>query len=114
MLPNFQTIMLPFLESLKEDEELTIKQIHDVLAAYFELTDAELNQRLPGSDQTEFYQAIHVAKSHLLMADLLSTKSHDVYKITSLGKQVLHKRLNMIDIQYLRRFPGYIEAVDKK
>lgn len=110
MLPTFQTIMLPFLEALKGEDEKTIKQLHDTLAAYFELTDDELNQRLAGSDQTMFYQCINEAKTHLRMADLLSTASQDVYKITSLGKQVLQKRPNTIDTNYLKRFPGYIEA----
>jgi hypothetical protein len=30
-------------------------------------------------------------------------------KITPLGKQVLHRRLNGIDTNYLKRFPGYVE-----
>jgi restriction system protein len=110
MLPTFQTIMLPLLETLKEGDEQTIKQVLDALAAYFELTEEELNQRFPGSDLTVFYQRINEAKAHLRMADLLSTTGPNVCKITSLGKQVLQRRLNGIDTQYLKRFPGYTEA----
>ncbi len=107
MLPDFQTIMLPLLESLKEGKEQTSNQLHDALAAYFELSDEELNERLRGSDQTVFYQRINEAKTHLLRADLLSITNQDSLAITSLGKQVLHKRLNSIDTNYLKRFPGY-------
>jgi|APTNR8051073442_1049403.scaffolds.fasta_scaffold00003_348 restriction system protein len=107
MLPNFQTIMLPLLESLKEGKELAVTQLHDALASYFELTDEELNERLPDSDQTVFYQRINEAKTHLLRAGLLSTTNQDSLAITSLGKQVLHRRLNSIDTNYLKRFPGY-------
>jgi restriction system protein len=58
MIPDFQIIMLPLLESLKEGDEQTIKQTHHSLAAYFELSDNELNEHLPGNDQTLFYSRI--------------------------------------------------------
>lgn len=107
MLPDFQTIMLPLLESLKEGKELSIKQIHDVLASYFELADEELNERLLGGEHTVFNQSINEAIVHLRRADLLSTTNQNSVVITPLGKQVLYRRLNSIDIHYLKRFPGY-------
>ena len=107
MLPDFQTIMLPLLESLKEGKELAVSQIHDALAAYFELTDEELTERLPDHEHPLFSQRINDALQHLRKADLLSTTKLDHAVITPLGKQVLHRRLNSIDTNYLKRFPGY-------
>jgi len=107
MIPDFQTIMLPLLESLSDGEEHPIKQIHDNLAAYFELNNEELIEKLPGGDQLLFYAGIHEAKSHLLKADLLQHTNSDFFKITPLGKQVLHKRPNLIDTNFLKRLPGY-------
>ena len=110
MVPDFQSIMLPMLESSKEGGDFTDKQMHDALEKYLELTDEEVNELLPGSDQTLFYHNLIEAQSHLLMAGLLERASGDYFKITPLGKQVLHKRPNVIDTNYLRRFPGYVEA----
>lgn len=113
MIPDFQTIMLPLLENLKEGDELNLLQAHHALAVYFELTDEELNKHLPSSDHTLFYTRLVEAKSHLQKADLLENTRHDSFKITPLGKQVLNKRPNTIDTNYLRRFPGYIEAASR-
>lgn len=107
MLPNFQTIMLPLLESLKESKEVSRLKLQEALAAYFELTDEELNERVQGGEQTVFQQNINEAITHLRAADLLSTENQDSVSITPLGKQVLHRRLNSIDTNYLKRFPGY-------
>lgn len=108
MLPNFETIMLPLLESLKEGDEVSVAQLHNTLAAYFELADEELNEREEGSELTVFYQRIHEALAHLRKADLLSGINQDGIVITPLGKQVLHRRLNSMDTNYLKRFPGYV------
>lgn len=110
MLPEFQTIMLPMLENLKEGNEISIAQMHDALASYFELPDEELHERLPGKEQTVFSQRINEALLHLRRADLQSTTTPNHVVITPLGKQVLHRRLNTIDTNYLKRFPGYPEG----
>lgn len=110
MLPEFQTIMLPLLENLKDGNEISIPQIHDALASYFELPDEELNEHLSGKEQTVFAQRINEALLHLRRADLLSTTTPDHFIITPLGKQVLRRRLNTIDTNYLKRFPGYPEG----
>jgi restriction system protein len=109
MIPDFQMIMLPLLESLKSNEARTMEQTHDALARYFELTDEELSERSQGDNQTVFYKNMNVAQSHLQRADLITNASAWLIKITPLGKQVLHRRLNGIDTNYLKRFPGYVE-----
>jgi restriction system protein len=107
MLPHFETIMLPWLESLKEGKEVSATQLHEALAVYFELTDEELNERVQGSELTVFSQRIHEAIAHLRKADLLTASNEDGIVITPLGKQILHRRLNSMDTHYLKRFPGY-------
>ena len=111
MIPDFQLIMLPLLESLKNGDEYDIKQIHDVLGKHFELTDNELDELLPDLEQTRFYNNLSHAKRHLMVAGLIEHITEDRFKITSLGKQVLCRQLNIIDTDYLRRLPGYIESI---
>ena len=98
-IPDFQAIMLPFLEGLKSGEERSLQIMLDQLAEYFELTDEELS--------SEFMESVTEASAHLEKAGLVE-KTANGFKVSALGKQVISKRLNSIDTQYLRRFPGYV------
>ena len=106
--------MLPLLESLKAGVEQTINQTHEALAQHFELTDQELSQRVPGRDQTVFHQAVSEAQAHLLRADLLRHTMPDCLSITPLGRQVLSRRLNRIDMDFLKRLPDYDERATSR
>jgi restriction endonuclease Mrr len=37
-IPDFQTVMLPFLETLQDGQERTMRDLTDLLAARFKLT----------------------------------------------------------------------------
>ena len=113
MVPEFQTIMLPLLENLKGGEEFDFEQSCNVLAEYLRVEDEDLKILLPGSAQTLFHSNLRQAKSHLIMSGLIENTTRGLFKITSLGKQVLNKRPNFIDTNYLKRFPGYTEAVNR-
>src|SRR5690606_8566480 len=103
-IPDFQTIMLPLLEGLQADE--VAEQTLNRLAAYFELTEEELNKR-EAQTETVFQKNITEAIRHLLKAGLIVQPKG--LQITGLGKQVVQRRLNYLDTQYLRRLPGYLE-----
>jgi restriction endonuclease Mrr len=104
-IPDFQTIMLPLLEGIHTGEgaEHTLNR----LAAYFELTDEELSTQEVTRSQTVFQKNIAEAIMHLKRAGLVEQTNG--LQITGLGKQVVQRRLNYLDTQYLRRFPGYLE-----
>ncbi|MEQ8364977.1 MAG: winged helix-turn-helix domain-containing protein [Cyclobacteriaceae bacterium] len=101
-IPDFSSMMLPLFECLKEDKPHDLKSLNESLAWHFELTDEELST-LQG-EQTIISERINEAMGHLQKAGLLETQESFI-KITSLGKLVLNKRLNSIDVEYLRRFP---------
>jgi restriction system protein len=46
-IPDFQSIMLPFLKYLADKKAKTNQEITDALAKTFNLTQEEINQRLP-------------------------------------------------------------------
>ena len=105
---NFQVLLLPLLENLKEKES-SLKEIKVVLLRFVELSDETLKPFDPEKDEHEFQEAILLAREHLIKADLIETTGEDRVRITALGKLVLNKRLNSIDIDFLRRLPGYIK-----
>ncbi|MGB4973428.1 MAG: winged helix-turn-helix domain-containing protein [Cyclobacteriaceae bacterium] len=104
-VPDFSSMMLPLLESLKDGKAHDIKSVNETLAWHFDLTDEELSESSSEGGQTMVSERISQAMGHLQNAGLLETASKDFVRITSLGKMVLSKRPNSIDLQYLKRFP---------
>jgi restriction system protein len=104
---DFQILLLPFLETLKEGEERSIEDIKSELIKFVELSDEALKPFDFKKDEQSFQKAIVLAKDHLTKADLIENTKEGYIRITSFGKLVLNKRLNSIDVEYLRRLPGY-------
>jgi restriction system protein len=101
--------MLPLLESLKDGEPHGWDDIKAELIRFIELTDRGMKWFDPEKEAHVFDEAITLAMEHLTRAGLIVNTGKDGRSITSLGKLVLNKRLNAIDIDFLRRLPGYIE-----
>lgn len=108
-IPDFQTIMLPFMQHIADGQEHTTTEIHDGLAKLFTLTDEEANQYLPSGNQKIFYNRVFWAKAHLKMAGLIENIKRGHFKITQLGKDALDKKPKEINLKYLKQFPGYLE-----
>ena len=109
MIPDFQTIMLPFMQSIADGQEHTTTEIHNYLASKFTLTDEEANQYLPSGNQKIFYNRVFWAKAHLKMAGLIENIKRGHFKITQLGKDALNKKPKEINLRYLKQFLGYLE-----
>jgi restriction system protein len=112
-IPDFQTLMLPFLKHIGDDQEHSTTETHDTLATNFNLTDEERNQYLPSGNQKTFYNRVFWAKAHLKMAGLLENTKRGHFKITQLGKTSLDKKPTEINIKYLRHFPDYLENIGR-
>lgn len=106
-LPDFQTLLLPLLESLNDGKEHSQSFIHAELIRFYDLSDETLKPLIPGGNEAEFEDAVARAKEQLLKADLIERTGVDTIRITTFGKIILSKRLNSLDLQYLRRLPGY-------
>jgi restriction endonuclease Mrr len=72
-VPDFQSVMLPFLETLQDGRERTMREVTETLAVRLNLTDEERQERLPSGQQTLFSNRVAWAKSHLKMPVLSST-----------------------------------------
>ena len=109
-IPNFDMIMLPLLDNVKM-KELSTTFLLNALAGYFELEEEELREVQAG--HPIFFMNVQQALIHLSMAGLKESITQDNFKITPLGKRVLAMKLNKIDIQFLKRLPGYAENVSR-
>lgn len=108
-IPDFQTLMLPFIQHIGDGQEHTTTETHDTLARQFNLTDEEVNQYLPSGAQKVFYNRVFWAKAHLKMAGLIENIKRGHFKITQHGKDALSKNPKEINLRFLKQFPGYLE-----
>jgi restriction system protein len=113
MIPDFQTLMLPFMQHIADGKEHSTIETHDSLAQQFKLTEEELNQYLPSGNQRTFYNRVFWAKAHLKMAGLLENTKRGHFIITDRGKQVLSAKPTVINLKFLKQFPEYIENSGK-
>lgn len=113
-VPDFQTIMLPLLKVAEDGQEHSGHEFLEQLSRYFELGDEDLNELLPSGKQTRFYNRVGWARTYLIKSKLLEMPKRSVYRITERGKEVLASNPNRIDMNYLKRFPEYIEFKSKE
>ncbi len=71
-VPDFQSVMLPFLEALQDGRERTMRELTEALAVRFKLTDKERQEHLASGPQSLFYNRVAWAKTHLKNAGLIN------------------------------------------
>ncbi|HLO16557.1 MAG TPA: restriction endonuclease [Anaerolineales bacterium] len=113
-VPDFQTIMLPLLKAASDGQEHSGHEFLEQLAEYFQLGNEELNELLPSGKQTRFYNRVGWARTYLIKSKLLEMPKRSFYRITERGKEVLASNPSRIDMNYLKRFPEYIEFKEKE
>ena len=53
-IPDFQSVMLPLVKILGDGQERTMREVTDLLAESFHLTDHEREELLPSGQQSIF------------------------------------------------------------
>jgi restriction system protein len=107
-IPDFQTMMLPFLEVIRDGHHYTMQEVINQLAIRYNLTPEERYQRSPNSANVVFNNKIGWTKTHLKNAQLIENPQRGIVKISERGLQVLTENPSRIDMRYLSRFPEYV------
>lgn len=110
-IPDFQSIMLPFLKTLGDDQERTMKDMALILAKEFQLSEEELAELLPSGQQRVFTNRVAWAKAHLKMGGLVDNPSRGRVRLSPTGRQVLDQNPDAINLRFLKQFEKYNEAV---
>jgi len=108
-IPDFQSIMLPLLQLAIDGDDHYIHDAVNKLADSYSLTDEEKSILLPSGQQPVFYNRVGWARTYLKKAGLIEDPRRGYFHITERGKAVLKENLDRIDMQYLRKFPEYME-----
>jgi restriction system protein len=109
-IPDYQTLMLPFLEVLADGQTRRIvPQVTDALAARFGLTAAEREQHIASGPMPTLDNRTHWAATYLAKALLIERPTRGHARITDRGGATLAEKPSKINIAYLRRFPEFEE-----
>jgi restriction system protein len=111
-IPDFQTIMLPFVQTLGDGQTWTMKELTERLAIHFNLTDSERHELLPSGSQTVFSNRVAWAKSHLKNAGLIANPIRGKVTIAEVGRQILQENPGTINCKFLKQFPSYLKFIN--
>ena len=107
-IPDFQKIMHPLLEVLKDNRVYSTEQIVEILRVHFMLSIDDMKVRVPNGKQSLFRNRIDWALNNLLQAGLIVSLLKGYYQITEEGKNVLYQEKDTVmDTAFLRKFEQF-------
>lgn len=113
-IPDFQTVMLPLLESLADGRVWTMREVTEHLSKRYNLTDEEFNELLPSGKARLFSNRVAWAKTHMKIAGLIDNPNRGRISLSEVGRAVLAKKPAVINMKFLRQFDGYDEFTRSK
>ena len=90
-----------------------MRDLTQLLAERFKLTDQERAERLPSGQQSIFSNRVAWSKSHIKAAGLLESPKRGMVRITDLGLKVLAQKPPIINIRFLKQYPSYQTFIGK-
>ncbi len=108
-IPDYQSLMLPLLSLAADEQEHSVREARERLAADLGLTDEERSELLPSGRQPVFDNRVAWAKTYLQQAGLLSAPRRAHFQITERGQRILAEEPTAIDTKLLDRFPEFVE-----
>lgn len=108
-VPDFQTIMLPFLQNLNDGNKQSMNQVMENLANFFKLTPEDLALQVPSGKMGLFRNRVGWSRSYLKNAGLVHYPERGVYQITPVGLDFLKTNPKKLRMQELLQFPMYNE-----
>lgn len=112
MIPDYQKLMRPVLESAAQGE-VKISEVIDDLARKIGLSDEERALQIPSGKQSIFANRVHWAKTYLKQAGLISSNKRGFFSITERGRAAILNPSNDINNQYLKQFQEYQDFIGR-
>jgi len=108
-LPDYQSCMLPILKILGDGQDHHVRELTERVADEFGLTDSQRQERLPSGQQTIIANRVGWSKSYMKQAGLVASPKRGIVRITSEGQAALRESPKSVDVEFLRRFPSFVE-----
>ena len=111
-LPTFEDLMLPCLKLGVEG--IKVRDSVYRLIKILNLSDEQVEYKTPKNRTSVFYGRVNWAITYLKMAGLVEKPSRGFYQITDLGKAILEKKEERIDVKYLEKNTSFERVKTKK
>jgi restriction system protein len=109
VIPDFQSLMRPLLETLSDGSVRRTRDLVDTMSVRFGLSDEERTAMLPSGKQRRIDNRVTWAISHLFQAGLLERPARGQVAITAAGRDVLAEHPERVDMSVLNGFESYRE-----
>jgi len=103
-VPDFQTLMRPILFVLSDGQEHAVEDLRTELASEFELSESDLEERLPSGRAKTFNNRVGWATTYLYRCGLVARPRRSIYVITERGREVLEQNQQRVDLSVLSQF----------
>ncbi len=110
-IPDYQSIMLPLLKSVSDEQIHKFRELIKKLAQEFKLTEENRRELLPSGKQPLFDNRVGWANTYLKKAGLLQSEKRGFVQITKLGLEVMRTNPTRIDAVFLRQYDSFNEFV---
>jgi len=107
-IPDYQTLMLPLLTSLRDGAVHVTNDEVGPIANAFGLTSEDRSKLLASGRQTILLNRIHWAVTYLFKANLIERTGRGKIKITDRGREVLGTRPDRLTVNDLKRYPEFL------
>jgi len=107
-VPDYQTLMAPTLEALKDGQPRTTAQVREVVAGRVGLTEEDRLETIK-SGSPVFDSRVHWALTYMAQASLITRPRRGTVMITDRGKAVLSQHPGRIDNRVLDGFAEFKE-----
>lgn len=101
--------MLPLLKIVSDGKEYHNRELIELLAVQFNLTDDERKEMLASGTQPIFDNRVGWAKTYLKKAGLLDSPKRAIFVISDLGRKTLSEKPEAIDANYLKKFDSFLK-----
>lgn len=102
-------MMLPVLRVFSDGRERQPKDVRVPVAQELKLSEGDINEMLASGRQSRFANRVAWGLIYLKRGGLLETSRRGIYRLTARGTNVLADAPNRIDINYLMRYPEFVE-----
>lgn len=111
-IPDFQTLMLPFLKLMGDGQTHHINEIQEILSIEFNLTEEDKEALLPSGRDKIMRNRVGWTRTYLKKAGLISSPQRGNVIITESGKKILDSNPTRIDVAFLKNMPAFKEWVN--
>jgi restriction system protein len=108
MIPDPQSIMLPYLKVLVDNKEWSFQDLIETLAHTFKVSHDERQEMIP-SGQKIFNYRVGFSRTFLKKAGLVESTRYGYVRITQKGLKVLAKNLDSIDMRFLKQISNLLD-----